>query len=95
MQIPEFTCGVLSGQHRGWQTLETRGWNQRGLLRATTRAGSHKPEPISPPQPVSRAVRGAAGAAPAQSIRHFSGDRVSLRPGWDVSPWVGIQNEAW
>ena len=46
-------------------TLETKGWKQQDLLKATTGAGPHQPEPIPPPQPGSRTGRDAARGSPS------------------------------
>lgn len=36
---------------------------------------------------------GASGAAPAPDTGHGDGDRDKPRPGWDMSPWVGLAQQ--
>lgn len=36
---------------------------------------------------------GASGAAPAPDTGHGDGDRDKPRPGWDMSPWVGLAKQ--
>lgn len=62
---------------RGWQQ-PGRVW-QPGLTHALARTWARG--------------GGASGAAPAPDTGHGDGDRDKPRPGWDMSPWVGLAKQ--
>lgn len=56
-----------------------------------------EPGPIPPPPPSQEQgwLGEELGEAPAPSIKHLPGYGNELSPGWDISLWVGGQDQAW